>query len=135
MQGFKENEAGSSSSPDTARPGDKSFNLFSYSEDMNIGPIYMKMIELPPDTILFQELERSSDKVILTGSLSIIQQEMQGDDHGDVPRQQQNQKQQQQQLVQISHELCYNNHTDIANNYVIKGHQVWRFTKQSTFGI
>jgi hypothetical protein len=82
------------------------------------GPIYMKITELLPDTILFHELERSTDKMILTGSLSIVQQVEGGGDGGGgvgVTR---------TELVQISHELAGGG----TNDCTIQGHQVWRYT-------
>lgn len=81
------------------------------------GPIYMKITELLPDTILFHELERSTDKMILTGSLSIVQV-LEGEggrrDGVGVTR---------TELVQISHELAGGG----TNDCTIQGHQVWRY--------
>jgi hypothetical protein len=72
--------------------------LDSTSEDG--GPIYMLLTELSPDTVLINEVEKSSGKIIMTSSLSIVNEG--------------------KELVQVSHEV--GDGTDAS----IEGHQVWR---------
>ena len=66
------------------------------------GPIYMVLSELPPDTILINEVERATGTVIMTSSLSIVNEG--------------------KELVQISHEVGDDNGKVLS----IEGHQVWR---------
>ena len=65
------------------------------------GPIYMHVAEVPPDTILIQEMERDTGKIVLTASLSLVGQE----------------------LVQVAHEVDGDSATGM------EGHQVWRLQK------
>ncbi len=65
------------------------------------GPIYMLLTELAPDTVLINEVEKTTGKIIMTSSLSIVNDG--------------------KELVQISHEVG-----DQGNGGVIEGHQVWR---------
>jgi hypothetical protein len=67
------------------------------------GPIYMVLTELAPDTILINEVDQASGKVVLTASLSLVT----GADRDE--------------LVQVSHEVG-----DSAASNIIEGHQVWR---------
>jgi hypothetical protein len=64
------------------------------------GPIYMILTELGPDTVLINEVEKGSGKIIMTSSLSIVNEG--------------------KELVQISHEVGE------ADKIAIEGHQVWR---------
>jgi len=68
------------------------------------GPIYMVLTELAPDTILINEVEKASGKVIMTSSLSVV--------NGG------------KELVQVSHELG-------GSKAPVEGHQVWRLKKAS----
>ena len=65
------------------------------------GPIYMLLTEVVPDTVLINEVEKSSEKIIMTSSLSIV--------NGG------------KELVQVSHEVG-----DKASKTSIEGHQIWR---------
>lgn len=64
------------------------------------GPIYMILTELAPDTVLINEVEKLSGKVIMTSSLSIVNEG--------------------KELVQVSHEV------GSGGKSLIEGHQVWR---------
>lgn len=65
------------------------------------GPIYMILTELEPDTVLINEIEKGSGKVIMTSSLSIVNDG--------------------KELVQVSHEVG-----DVKSKVAVEGHQVWR---------
>ena len=84
---------------DTSRPN-VSLRLDPTMED---GPIYMVLTELLPDTVLLNEIDKESGKIIMTSSISIVNSG--------------------QELVQISHEVGEDNVVPI------EGHQVWRMKK------
>jgi len=67
------------------------------------GPIYMVITEVAPDTVLVNEVEKASGKIVMTSSLSITE--------GTSP-----------ELIQISHELG-------GPDTPVEGHQVWRLKK------
>uniref|UniRef100_A0A7S0CMU3 Uncharacterized protein n=1 Tax=Proboscia inermis TaxID=420281 RepID=A0A7S0CMU3_9STRA len=69
------------------------------------GPIHMLLTELAPDTILINEIEESSGKIVLTASISIVE-----GSNG-------------MELAQVSHEVG-------EGNAVFDGHQVWRLTAE-----
>lgn len=71
------------------------------------GPIHMLVTELAPDTILINEVEEGSGKILLTASLSIVE----GTGANS------------KELVQISHEVGEVGKTSI------EGHQVWRLSQ------
>ena len=71
------------------------------------GPIYMVLTEMPPDTVLLNEVDKATGKIVMTCSLSII--------NGG------------QELVQVSHEVG-----DAKSDMPIEGHQIWRL-KKATF--
>ena len=77
--------------------GRPSMRLDSTAEDG--GPIYMILTELGPDTILINEVDKASKKIIMTSSLSVV--------NGG------------KELVQVSHEVG-------DGNVSVEGHQVWR---------
>lgn len=64
------------------------------------GPIYMVLTELSPDTILINEVEKGSGNIIMTSSISIVNEG--------------------RELVQVSHEIGDN------RKDAVEGHQVWR---------
>mmetsp|Transcript_13165 Transcript_13165/g.19964 ORF Transcript_13165/g.19964 Transcript_13165/m.19964 type:complete len:241 (-) Transcript_13165:396-1118(-) len=66
------------------------------------GPIFMLLSEISPDTVIINEVEKTSGKIIMTSSLSLV--------NGGT------------ELVQISHEVGSGGSTAM----VIEGHQVWR---------
>lgn len=66
------------------------------------GPIRMQLTELGTDTILVNEIEEATGKIILTSSLSIVEGSTNGTE-----------------LIQISHEVG-------EGELSINGHQVWR---------
>ena len=68
------------------------------------GPIYMRMVELAPDTVLLQEFNKTDDRVVLTGSISVVSGG--------------------EELVQIAHETA-----DEAG-LPAKGYQIWRMARQ-----
>lgn len=90
-----------------SNPNRSSIRLDPTSDD---GPIYMVLTELPPDTILIQEVEKSSGRVVMTSSLSLVGKK----------------KKMVDEIVQISHELG-----DTSSEIPIEGHQVWRLTRAS----
>lgn len=89
------------------------------------GPIYMVLTELAPDTILINEVDKASGKVVLTSSLSLVStRTTPGGGGGGLD-----------ELVQVSHEVGDDNSGAAAsNNIIIEGHQVWRLkpTKHTT---
>jgi len=81
---------------------ENSSTLRLYSTAPDGGPIYMVLTELAPDTVLINEVEKLSGKIIMTSSLSVINDG--------------------KELVQISHEVG-------DGKVSIEGHQVWRLKK------
>ena len=79
------------------------------------GPIYMVLTELPPDTVLFNEVDKETGNIIMTASLSIVNDG--------------------EELVQVSHEVGVEASNQKSNERfpVIEGHQVWRLKKASSF--
>jgi len=67
------------------------------------GPIYMTVAELYPDTVLVNEIEAMSGKVVMTTSVSVV--------NGG------------EELVMVSHEVGSGRST------MIDGHQIWRLKK------
>jgi hypothetical protein len=67
------------------------------------GPIYMVLTEVGPDTILLNEVERESGRIILTTTLSLVPDE----------------------LIQSSHEI------GTSRTMPLEGHQLWRFRKRT----
>ena len=76
-------------------------------EPVEEGPIIMKLSEVYPDTILINEVERATGKIIMTSSVSIVQG-LNG-----------------VEIVGVSHEVG-----DEMKN-AIEGHQIWRMTALS----
>jgi len=74
-------------------------------EGVEEGPIYMMVSELYPDTVLVNEVETMSGKVVMTTSLSVV--------NGG------------EELVMVSHEVG----TDGMVRTTIDGHQIWRLKK------
>lgn len=68
------------------------------------GPIVMKVSEIGPDTILINEIEKASGRVIMTSSISIVETSKG------------------LELVSVSHEV------GDGGNDSIEGHQIWRMT-------
>uniref|UniRef100_A0A7S0FQN7 Uncharacterized protein n=1 Tax=Minutocellus polymorphus TaxID=265543 RepID=A0A7S0FQN7_9STRA len=66
------------------------------------GPIIMKLSEVAPDTILINEVEKESGKIIMTSSITVVQT-MRGTE-----------------LVGVSHEVG-----EVGKD-AIEGHQLWR---------
>ena len=66
------------------------------------GPIVMKLSEIAPDTILINEVEKESGKIIMTSSITVLQT-----NRGT-------------ELVGVSHEVG-----DVGKDS-IEGHQLWR---------
>mmetsp|Transcript_6560 Transcript_6560/g.12410 ORF Transcript_6560/g.12410 Transcript_6560/m.12410 type:complete len:263 (+) Transcript_6560:174-962(+) len=74
-------------------------------EAVEEGPIYMTVSELYPDTVLVNEVETMSGKVVMTTSLSVV--------NGG------------EELVMVSHEVG----SDGMLSATIDGHQIWRLKK------
>jgi hypothetical protein len=72
----------------------------------NDGPIIMKISEIIPDTILINEIEKDSGRIIMTSSISIVQTSRGG-----------------LELVGVSHEVGGDNNNSTET---IEGHQIWR---------
>ena len=85
----------------TKDESDNSHSLRLDSTAPDGGPIYMLLTEVLPDTVLINEVEKSSEKIIMTSSLSIV-------NGGN-------------ELVQVSHEVG-----DEGNKISMEGHQIWR---------
>ncbi|KAL7456456.1 hypothetical protein ACHAWC_008621 [Mediolabrus comicus] len=71
----------------------------------NDGPIIMKISEIIPDTILINEIEKDTGRIIMTSSISIVHTSRGG-----------------LELVGVSHEVGDNN----DDTETIEGHQIWR---------
>ena len=75
------------------------------------GPIYVLLCEVPPSTILLNEIEIASGKIVLSSSLSIT-------DNGD-------------QLVQVAHEMgSKGGKAARAGEPTVEGYQIWRLKKK-----
>jgi hypothetical protein len=72
----------------------------------NDGPIIMKISEIIPDTILINEIEKDTGRIIMTSSISIVQTSRGG-----------------LELVGVSHEVGGDNNNSTET---IEGHQIWR---------
>jgi len=68
------------------------------------GPIYMRLAELAPDTVLLQEYNKTDERVVLTASISIVQ-------GGN-------------ELIQIAHEMAD------KLGAPVKGYQIWRMQRR-----
>ena len=91
MQGKKEDETSTA------------MRLDPTAED---GPISMELTELPPDTVLINEIDRATGRIIMTSSLSIV--------NGGT------------ELIQVAHEVGEGENT-------IEGHQIWRLKQIGDF--
>jgi len=76
------------------------------------GPIHMVVTEMSPDTILINEVDKATRKIVMTSSLSLVKDPT----NPSVIR----------ELIQISHEVGVG--AAGVGESVIDGHQVWRFT-------
>ena len=75
------------------------------------GPIYMILTELDPDTIMINEVDRATHKLVMTSSVSLVTDP--ADDNTVM------------QLILVSHEVVASPQT--GKDSIIKGHQIWRF--------
>mmetsp|Transcript_25177 Transcript_25177/g.37043 ORF Transcript_25177/g.37043 Transcript_25177/m.37043 type:complete len:174 (+) Transcript_25177:248-769(+) len=73
------------------------------------GPIYMALTELSPDTVLLNEVDRKSGKIVLTASLSLVNEG--------------------EELVQVAHEIGKSKSSEDGTTPIVEGHQVWRLKK------
>mmetsp|Transcript_13760 Transcript_13760/g.28833 ORF Transcript_13760/g.28833 Transcript_13760/m.28833 type:complete len:142 (+) Transcript_13760:35-460(+) len=80
------------------------------------GPIYTVITELKPDTILINELDKATGRVVMTSSLSLVVD--------------QSAAKSVTELIQVSHEV--GSSTTNNKSAIIEGHQVWRFRKTDT---
>lgn len=103
MQGER---SSSSSNNDDSKDGNTN-NVMTLHPVDNDGPIIMKISEIIPDTILINEVEKDSGRIIMTSSISLVQTSRGFE------------------LVGVSHEVG-----DDSNNNgsaeTIEGHQIWR---------
>ena len=92
------------------------------------GPISMVISELEPDTILINEVDRATERIVMTSSLSLVT-----DYTADNTV---------LQLIQVSHELAAvpgtaaddkNNNNNSNTKPIIEGHQVWRFRRKDAY--
>ena len=71
------------------------------------GPIYMRLAEFAPDTILLQEFNKTDSRVVLTSSISLVQGG--------------------EELVQVAHETA----DDPAQGAPTEGTQIWRMRRHA----
>mmetsp|Transcript_11004 Transcript_11004/g.31889 ORF Transcript_11004/g.31889 Transcript_11004/m.31889 type:complete len:260 (+) Transcript_11004:154-933(+) len=83
------------------------------------GPIYTVITELTPDTILINEVDRASGRIVMTSSVSLVLD----------PDLDPNNDQTVSELVQVSHEVGSPATTTNKKQPMIVGHQVWRFRR------
>jgi len=82
------------------------------------GPISMLLTEVPPHTVLMNEMDRASGKIVMTSSLSLIVKE-----DGTCT-----------ELVQVAHEVGGDmGATKAATTIAIEGHQIWRLYPVNEF--
>lgn len=84
-------------------------NIMTLHPADNDGPIIMKISEIIPDTILINEVEKNSGRIIMTSSISIVQTSRGG-----------------LELVGVSHEVGDDNNDGSSSAETIEGHQIWR---------
>ena len=80
---------------------DRSFRLDPLDEE---GPIYLRLVEVAPDTVLLQEFNKTDERVVLTGSISVAADG--------------------EEIVQVAHELAD------QPGPPVKGYQILRMTPQ-----
>lgn len=80
------------------------------------GPVYMVVTELLPDTILLNEVEKATGRIIMTSTISLVTDPT--DAAGEV-----------RELIQTSHEVG-----SAKAEIPIEGHQVWRLKKVDISG-
>ena len=74
------------------------------------GPIYMRLAEFAPDTVLLQEFNKTDSRVVLTSSISLV-------GGGE-------------ELVQVAHETA----EDPAQGAPTEGIQIWRMRRRARRG-
>jgi hypothetical protein len=79
---------------------DRSFRLDPLDE---AGPIYLRLVEVATDTVLLQEFNKTDERVVLTGSISVVADG--------------------EEIVQVAHELA-------DQPGPVKGYQILRMTPQ-----
>ena len=90
----------------------------------NGGPINMVLTEIDPDTILINEVDKASGRIVMISSLSLVT------DH--------TADSMVVQLIKVSHEVAAAPKTappasnDDSNN-ILEGHQVWRFHRKDAY--
>lgn len=84
-------------------------NIMTLHPADNDGPIIMKISEIIPDTILINEVEKNSGRIIMTSSISLVQTSRGG-----------------LELVGVSHEVGDDNNDGSSSAETIEGHQIWR---------
>jgi len=82
-------------------------------------PIYTVITELDSDTILINEIDKGSGRVVMTSSLSLVTDYTV--DSTVV------------ELIQVSHEVAAPKTNPKSNKSVIEGHQVWRFHRKKAY--
>lgn len=86
----------------TGKRGSRERPSFRLDPTFEGGPMYMVLTELAPDTVLLNEVDKASGKIVMTSSLSITDN--------------------QDEIVQVSHEIG-------DGDLLLEGHQVWRLGK------
>jgi hypothetical protein len=79
------------------------------------GPIYTVLTEVQPDTVLINEVEKVTGRIVMTSSLSLVP----GTDSNVI-----------HELVQVSHEVGSEPPSGKEKSAIIEGHQIWRLYKK-----
>ena len=79
-------------------------------------PIYTVLTEMEPDTILINEVDKATERIVMTSSLSLVTDYTANRSV--------------MELIQISHEVAA---VTTGRDKIIEGHQVWRFYKKDTY--
>jgi len=108
MQGERISSSSSTTNDDDNSKVGSTNNIMTLHPVDNDGPIIMKISEIIPDTILINEIEKDSGRIIMTSSISIVQTSRGG-----------------LELVGVSHEVGDDNN-DNSSTETIEGHQIWR---------
>jgi len=93
-----------------------SMRLVSSDSD---APIYTVITELDCDTILINEIDKGSGRIVMSSSLSLVTDYTV--DSTVV------------ELIQVSHEVAAPKTNPKSNKSVIEGHQVWRFHRKKAY--
>ena len=78
----------------------------------------MVITELDPDTIFINEVDKTSGRIVMTSSLSLVTDYTA--DNSVL------------QLIQVSHEVAAPKNAASTKDNIIEGHQVWRFRRKDS---